>query len=302
MNAPVTKKQQLQRMKADPGFVAALDQSGGSTPKALATYGIKGGWTDEEGMFALVHQMRTRIIASPSFTGERILGAILFENTMDRDIEGRPTADYLWEAKRIVPFLKVDNGLLEEKNGVQLMKPMPQLAALLEKAGAKHIFGTKMRSLIKHANRDGIGEIVSQQFEVAGQILAAGLVPIIEPEVDIHSPDKAQAEALLKDALLAKLNALPQGQLIFLKLTLPEQDDFYIEFVKHPAVVRVLALSGGYSRREGDERLRKNHGIIASFSRALLEGLTAQQSDAEFDSLLDAAVQSIFEASEVKIP
>jgi fructose-bisphosphate aldolase class I len=221
---------------------------------------------------------------------------------MDRDIEGRPTADYLWDVKRVVPFLKVDNGLLEETNGVQLMKPMPQLAALLGKAGAKHIFGTKMRSLIKQANRDGIGEIVSQQFEVAGQILAAGLVPIIEPEVDIHSPDKAKAEALLKDALLAKLNALPKGQLVFLKLTLPEQDNFYIEFVKHPAVVRVLALSGGYSRQEGDERLRKNRGIIASFSRALLEGLTAQQSDAEFDCLLGAAVQSIFEASEVKIP
>jgi fructose-bisphosphate aldolase class I len=288
-------------MKTDPGFVAALDQSGGSTPKALAAYGIKGGWTDEDGMFALVHQMRTRIITSPSFTGERILGAILFENTMDRDIEGQPTADYLWNVKRIVPFLKVDNGLAEEKNGVQLMKPMPQLSALLDKARAKHIFGTKMRSLIKQANRDGIQEIVNQQFEVAGQILAAGLVPIIEPEVDIHCPGKAEAEGLLKDALLTKLDALPDGELVFLKLTLPEQNDFYIEFVKHPAVVRVLALSGGYSRREGDERLRKNHGIIASFSRALLEGLTAQQTDVEFDSLLDAAIQSIFEASQLKI-
>src|ERR1700677_624512 len=211
MNAPDTKKQQLQRMTADSGFVAALDQSGGSTPKALAAYGIKDGWTDEEGMFALVHQMRTRIITSPSFTGERILGSILFENTMDRDIEGRPTADYLWDVKRIVPFLKVDNGLAEEKNGVQWMKPMPQLPALLDKANAKHIFGTKMRSLIKQANRDGIREIVNQQFEVAAQILAAGLAPIVEPEVDIHCPEKAKAEGLLKSALLTKLAVLPDG-------------------------------------------------------------------------------------------
>jgi fructose-bisphosphate aldolase, class I len=300
MNAPETNKQQLQRMTADPGFVAALDQSGGSTPKALAAYGIKDGWSDEEGMYALVHQMRTRIITSPSFTGERILGAILFENTMDRDIEGRPTSDYLWDVKRIVPFLKVDKGLVQEQNGVELMKPMPQLQALLDKANAKHIFGTKMRSLIKQANRDGIREIVNQQFELAAQILAAGLVPIVEPEVDIHCPEKAKAEGLLKDALLAKLDALPNGQRVFLKLTLPEQDDFYTECVKHRAVARVLALSGGYSRQEGDERLRKNHGIIASFSRALLEGLTAQQSDAEFNSVLDVAIQSIFEASAVK--
>jgi fructose-bisphosphate aldolase class I len=300
MSAPDMNKQQLQKMKAEPGFVAALDQSGGSTPKALAAYGIKDGWTDEEGMFALVHQMRARLITSPSFTGERILGAILFEGTMDRDIEGRPTADYLWDVKRIVPFLKVDNGLVEEKNGVQLMKPMPQLPALLDKANSKHIFGTKMRSFIKQANRDGIREIVNQQFEVAAQIVAAGLVPIIEPEVDIHCPDKARAEGLLKDTLLAKLNALPDGQLVFLKLTLPEQDDLYMECVEHRAVVRVLALSGGYSREEGDQRLRHNHGIIASFSRALLEGLTAQQSDAEFNATLDKAIQSIFEASTVK--
>jgi fructose-bisphosphate aldolase class I len=301
MSAPDMNKEQLQRMTADPGFVAALDQSGGSTPKALAAYGIKDGWTDEEGMYALVHQMRTRIITSPSFTGERILGSILFENTMDRDIEGRPTADYLWEVKRVVPFLKVDNGLAPEKNGVQLMKPIPPLSALLAKAKTKHIFGTKMRSLIKQANRDGIQEIVNQQFELAAQILAAGLVPIIEPEVDIHCPDKAKAEGLLKDALLTKLGALPAGQLVFLKLTLPNQDDLYLDCVKHRAVVRVLALSGGYSRQEGDERLRRNHGTIASFSRALLEGLTAQQSDAEFNSILDAAIQSIFEASTVKI-
>jgi fructose-bisphosphate aldolase class I len=300
MNATDTKKQQLQRMSSDPGFVAALDQSGGSTPKALAAYGIKGGWTDDDGMYALVHQMRTRIIASPSFTGERILGAILFENTMDRDIEGRPTADYLWEVKRVVPFLKVDSGLTEEKDGVQLMKPMPKLPALLEKANARHIFGTKMRSLIKLANRDGIQQIVDQQFEVAAQINAAGLIPIVEPEVDIHSPEKAQAEGLLKEAILAKLNALPQGQKVFLKLSIPTVDDFYAECVKHPAVPRVLALSGGYSRKEGNDRLRRNPGIIASFSRGLLEGLTAQQSDAEFNSVLDAAIQSIYDASSVK--
>jgi len=301
MSTPDTNKQQLQRMTAEPGFVAALDQSGGSTPKALAAYGIRDGWGSEEGMYALVHQMRTRIITSPSFTGERILGAILFENTMDRDIEGRPTADYLWEVKRVVPFLKVDNGLAEESNGVQLMKPMPQLPALLEKARAKHIFGTKMRSLIKQANPDGIQEIVNQQFEAAAQILAAGLVPIVEPEVDIHCPEKGKAEGLLKSAVRAKLDALPAEPVVFLKLTLPEQDDFYLEFVKHRAVARVLALSGGYSRQEGDERLRRNRGIIASFSRALLEGLTAQQSASEFDSRLDAAIQSIFEASVVKI-
>ncbi len=287
-------------MSAEPGFVAALDQSGGSTPKALAAYGIKDGWKDEEGMYALVHQMRTRIMASPSFTGQRILGAILFENTMDREIEGRPTADYLWDVKRVVPFLKVDEGLAEEKNGVQLMKPMPALSALLDKANSKHIFGTKMRSLIKQANRDGIRDIVNQQFEVAVQILAAGLVPIVEPEVDIHCPEKAKAEGLLKAALLEKLNALPEGQLVFLKLTLPEQDDLYTDCVEHRAVARVLALSGGYSRQEGDQRLRRNHGVIASFSRALLEGLTAQQTDAEFNAMLDAAIQSIFDASTVK--
>jgi fructose-bisphosphate aldolase, class I len=300
MNASAPNVRQLQIMMAEPGLVAALDQSGGSTPKALAAYGIKDGWTGEEGMFALVHRMRTRIISSPSFTGRRILGAILFENTIDREIGGQPTADYLWEVKRIVPFLKVDNGLLEEKNGVQLMKPMPRLAALLDKARKKHIFGTKMRSFIKHANPAGIREIVSQQFEVAAQILAAGRVPIIEPEVDIHCPDRAIAEGLLREALFTKLNALPDGQLVFLKLTLPEQDDFYIECVEHPAVARVLALSGGYSRHEGNKRLSNNRGIIGSFSRGLLEGLTAQQSEAEFNSVLDGAIQSIFEASEVK--
>jgi fructose-bisphosphate aldolase class I len=248
-------------------------------------------------MFAIVHQMRTRIITSPSFTGERILGAILFENTMDRAIEGQPSADYLWNVKRVVPFLKVDKGLAAEENGVRLMKPMPGLSALLAKAKAKRIFGTKMRSVINQADSGGIKNIVSQQFEAAEQIIAADLVPIIEPEVDIHCPEKAKAEALLKAALLEKLNVLPAGQMVMLKLTLPEHDDFYAEFVRHPKVVRVLALSGGYTREESNRRLRRNHGVVASFSRALVEGLTAQQSPAEFNALLDASIQSIYEAS-----
>ena len=294
-------EQQLQKMKTQPGFVAALDQSGGSTPKALAAYGIEeGSWSNDTEMFEIVHQMRARIITSPSFSGDRILGAILFEDTMDRRIEGLPTADYLWTVKQVVPFLKVDKGLAEEKNGVHLMKPMPKLGALLKKAQARRIFGTKMRSLINQANPVGIEEIVNQQFEVAAQIMAAGLVPIVEPEVDIHCPEKAKAEALLKAALLEKLNRLPAGQLVFLKLTLPEQDDLYTDCVKHPNVVRVLALSGGYSRDEGNARLRRNHGVVASFSRGLVEGLSARQSDAEFNRLLDAAIQSIFEASTVK--
>jgi fructose-bisphosphate aldolase, class I len=291
-------EQQLQKMKTHPGFIAALDQSGGSTPNALRLYGIKeGAWSNEDEMFAIVHQMRTRLITSPSFTGERILAAILFENTMDRDIERQPTADYLWNVKRVVPFLKVDNGLAAEKEGVQLMKPMPALAALLDKAKAKGIFGTKMRSVIKQANAASIKDVVSQQFEVAEQISTAGLVPIIEPEVDIHCPDKAEAEAVLKAALLEKLNELPVDQLVMLKLTLPEQDDCYAACVSHPNVVRVVALSGGYTREEANNRLRRNHGIVASFSRALVEGLTAQQSDAEFNALLDVYAQSIFEAS-----
>jgi fructose-bisphosphate aldolase, class I len=291
-------EQQLQKMKTHPGFIAALDQSGGSTPNALRLYGIKeGAWSNEDEMFTIVHQMRTRIITSPSFTGERILAAILFENTMDRDIERQPTADYLWNVKRIVPFLKVDQGLEAEKEGVQLMKPMPALAALLDKAKAKGIFGTKMRSVIKQANAASIKDIVRQQFEVAEQISAAGLVPIIEPEVDIHCPDKAEAEEVLKAALLEELNALPAEQLVMLKLTLPEQDDCYAACVRHPNVVRVVALSGGYTRDEANRRLRRNHGVVASFSRALVEGLTAQQSDAEFNAMLDAFAQSIFEAS-----
>jgi fructose-bisphosphate aldolase, class I len=303
MSALRLNEQQLQKMKTQPGFVAALDESGGSTPKALVAYGIKEGtWSNEDEMFALVHQMRTRIIASPSFTGERILGAILFENTMDRDIERQPTADYLWNVKRVVPFLKVDKGLADQKDGVRLMKPMPQLAALLDKARANRIFGTKMRSFISQANAAGIKEIVEQQFAVAAQILAAGFVPIVEPEVDIHCPEKAKAEESLKAAILAKLNQLPTGQVVFLKLTLPEQDDFYADCVTHPKVVRVLALSGGYSQAEADERLRLNHGVVASFSRALLEGLSAQQSDAEFNARLDASIRNIFEASVVKLP
>lgn len=291
-------KEQLQRMTSHRGFIAALDQSGGSTPNALRAYGIKEtAWHNEEEMFAIVHEMRTRIITSPSFTGDRILAAILFENTVDRAIEGRPTADYLWSVKRVVPFLKVDQGLAAEKAGVQLMKPMPALAALLEKARARHIFGTKMRSVVKQANGPGIKDIVTQQFEVARQIIAADLVPIVEPEVDIHCPDKAKAEDLLKGALLEELDGLPAGQRVMLKLTLPEKDDLYAEFVTHSKVLRVVALSGGYAREEGNERLRRNHGIVASFSRALVEGLSAQQSEAEFSALLDASIQSIFDAS-----
>ena len=290
--------EQLEKMKTHPGFIAALDQSGGSTPKALASYGIKeGAWSNEEEMFAIVHQMRTRIITSPSFTGERILGAILFENTMDRDIEGQPSADYLWNVKRVVPFLKVDKGLAAEENGAHLMKPMPDLSALLARAKAKRIFGTKMRSVINQADSAGVKNIVGQQFEAAEQIIATGLIPILEPEVDIHCPEKAQAEALLKAALLEKLNVLPAGQMVMLKLTLPEQDDFYAECVRHPKVVRLLALSGGYTREESNRRLRRNHGVVASFSRALLAGLSAQQSPAEFNALLDASIQSIYEAS-----
>jgi fructose-bisphosphate aldolase class I len=290
--------EQMRKMKTQPGFIAALDQSGGSTPGALRAYGIKDGdWSGEEQMFELVHQMRTRIITSPVFTGTRILAAILFENTMDREVEGQPTADYLWNVKRVVPFLKVDKGLAEDKNGVQLLKPMSALASLLDRANAKRIFGTKMRSFIKQANAAGIADVVSQQFEVARQIIAAELVPIIEPEVDIHCPEKARAEELLKAAILEKLDALAPDQLVMLKLTLPEKDDLYAELVKHPRVVRVVALSGGYSREEGNRRLRRNHGVVASFSRALVEGLSVTQSDAQYNALLDGAIQSIFEAS-----
>lgn len=292
------KEQQHRKIKTQFGFLAALDQSGGSTPKALQSYGIKeNAWSNDEQMFALVHQMRARIITSPSFNGDRILAAILFEGTMDRDILGQPSADYLWNLKRVVPFLKVDKGLADEKDGVHLMKPMPGLAALLDKANAKRIYGTKMRSVINQANSAGVKAVVNQQFEVAAQILAAGLMPIIEPEVDIHCPDKTSAEALLKAAIVERLDKLPANQSVMLKLTLPERDDFYAELVRHPKVLKVVALSGGYSREEGNDRLRRNHGVIASFSRALVQGLSAQQSDAEFNVLLDATIQTIYEAS-----
>jgi len=298
MKSIAVNAEQLQKVKTSPGFIAALDQSGGSTPKALRLYGVQENtWSSDEEMFAIVHQMRTRIITSPAFNGDRIIGAILFENTMDREIEGQPTADYLWNVKRVVPFLKVDQGLAAEKDGVQLMKPMPMLAALLDKARAKRIFGTKMRSFIKRADEAGNKNIVIQQFEIAQQIISANLVPIIEPEIDIHCPEKGKAEQLLKAAILEKVNQLPDGQFIMLKLTLPEQDNFYAEFVKHPRVLRVVALSGGYSREEANNRLRRNHGVVASFSRALVEGLTAQQSDAEFNAMLDKSIQCIFDAS-----
>ena len=298
MKSIAVNDEQLQNIKASPGFVAALDQSGGSTPKALRLYGIQeNAWSSDEEMFTIVHQMRTRIVTSPAFSGKRIIGAILFENTMDREIEGQPTADYLWNVKRVVPFLKVDKGLTAEKDGVQLMKPMPTLGALLDKARAKRIFGTKMRSVIKQADEAGIQDIVIQQFEIGQQIISADFVPILEPEVDIRCPEKAKAEQLLKAAILEKLDELPAGQFVMLKLTLPEQDDFYADFVKHPRVVRVVALSGGYSREEANNRLRKQHSVVASFSRALVEGLTAQQSDAEFNAMLDKSIQSIFDAS-----
>jgi len=298
MKSIAVNEEQLQKIKTDPGFVAALDQSGGSTPKALRLYGIQeNAWSSDEEMFTIVHQMRTRIMTTPAFNGERVIGAILFENTMDREIEGQSTADYLWNVKRVVPFLKVDQGLVAEKDGVQLMKPMPTLGALLEKANANRIFGTKMRSVIKQANDAGIKEVVVQQFEIGQQIISADLVPIIEPEIDIRCPAKAKAEQLLKTAILETLHELPAGQFAMLKLTLPEQDDFYADFVKHPKVVRVVALSGGYSREEANNRLRKQHGVVASFSRALVEGLTAQQSDAEFNAVLDKSIQSIFDAS-----
>jgi fructose-bisphosphate aldolase, class I len=298
MNTPSIKEQQQRKIKTQPGFIAALDQSGGSTPKALRAYGIKeSAWSNDEEMFALVHQMRTRIMTSPSFNGDRIFGAILFEGTMDRDVEGQPTADYLWNVKRVVPFLKVDKGLTEEKDGAHLLKPMPGLAALLDKAVAKRIFGTKMRSFINQANAAGIKAVVNQQFEIAAQILAAGLVPIVEPEVDIHCPEKAKAETLLKAAILEELDKLPAGQLVMIKITLPDEDDLYADCIRHPKVLKVVALSGGYSLKEGDERLRRNHGVVASFSRALVEGLSVQQSDTEYNAVLDSTIQSIFEAS-----
>jgi fructose-bisphosphate aldolase, class I len=291
-------EQQTDKIKSHPGFIAALDQSGGSTPKALAHYGIKeGSWSNDDEMFKLVHEMRARMITSPSFNGDRLIGAILFENTMDRDIEGQPSGDYLWNVKRVVPFLKIDKGLAAEKDGAQVMKPMPELGKLLARGKAKRMFGTKMRSFIKQANEKGIKDVVNQQFEIADQIIGADLVPIVEPEIDIHSPEKAKAEAMLKAAIMEKLNQLAPGQIVMLKITLPEQDNFYSDFVKHPKVLRVVALSGGYSREEANDRLRRNTGVVASFSRALAEGLSAQQSDKEFNATLDKSIQSIFDAS-----
>ena len=291
-------EKQRDKIATQPGFIAALDQSGGSTPKALGLYGIKpDAWSGDEEMFRIVHEMRTRIITSPAFGGDRIIAAILFENTMDREVEGQPTADYLWNVKNVVPILKVDKGLADEIDGVQLMKPMPDLDALLDKAKSKNIFGTKMRSVIKQANDSGISAIVSQQFELARQIIAGGLVPIVEPEVDIHCPEKAEAEKRLKAGIIAELDSLDESQTVMLKLTLPDEDNFYRDCIEHPRVLKVVALSGGYSREEANEKLARNHGMVASFSRALAEGLKAQQTDEEFNATLDASIQSIFDAS-----
>ena len=294
-----TNQDQLDKVRQQPGFIAALDQSGGSTPKALKLYGLgEDSYSNDDEMFSVVHDMRTRIVTSPSFNGDRIMGAILFENTMDREIDGIPSAQYLWEKKNVVPFLKVDKGLADEENGVQLMKPMPGLDDLLARARDKGVFGTKMRSVIKLANAEGIKAIVDQQFEVGLRIVAAGLVPIIEPEVDIHSAEKAAAEARLRTNLLAHLDRLNPEQKVMFKLTLPEEDNFYADCVAHPNLIKVVALSGGYSREEANSRMSRNNGVVASFSRALTEGLTAQQSDDEFNGLLDGSIGSIFDASQ----
>ena len=290
-------EQQAAKIRNQPGFIAALDQSGGSTPKALKLYGIEENtYSGEQAMMDLVHKMRTRIVTSPVFDGKRIAGAILFEATMDREFGGKPAADYLW-GKQVVPFLKIDKGLADEANGVQLMKPMPTLDALLVKAKAAGIFGTKERSVIKQNNAEGIKAVVKQQFEIARQVLSHGLVPIVEPEVDIKNPDKKGSEAVLKKEILAELDKLPANQQVMLKLTIPDVDNFYTELIKHPRVLKVVALSGGYSRDEANKRLARQNGMIASFSRALSEGLTAQQSDAEFNKSLDTAIQSIYDAS-----
>ncbi|HRY10796.1 MAG: fructose bisphosphate aldolase [Actinobacteria bacterium] len=292
------KTEQREKMANGRGFIAALDQSGGSTPKALRLYGVpEDAYSGDDEMFDLIHQMRTRIITSPAFTGARILGAILFEQTMDRDIEGRGSADFLWSVKNVVPFLKVDKGLADEADGVQVMKPMPDLDALLERAIDKGVFGTKMRSVIKTADPVGVHAVVDQQFDIGRRILDAGLVPIIEPEVDIHSPSKQGAEDLLHEALNSAIDALPDDQQIMLKLTLPSTPDLYADLVANPKVLRVVTLSGGYSRAEADRLLRENHGVVASFSRALTEGLTAQQTDEQFNAMLDESIQSIYDAS-----
>lgn len=288
----------LEKIKNQVGFIAALDQSGGSTPKALANYGIDASaYQNEDEMFDMVHEMRTRIITSPGFNGDRIMGAILFEKTMDNEIEGMGTASYLWEKKQVVPFLKIDKGLADEEDGVQIMKPMPDLDSLLDRAVDKGIFGTKMRSVIKDASESGIKAVVDQQFEVGRRILDKGLVPIIEPEVDIDSDSKAECEAILKAELLKHLDTLDDDQLVMLKLTLPEKDGFYRECIDHPRVLKVVALSGGYSREEANAKLANNPDMVASFSRALSEGLSAQQSDEEFNAMLDASIESIYKAS-----
>ena len=298
LKGPTVNQQQLTQMRTGKGFIAALDQSGGSTPKALKLYGVdETAYTNEDEMFDVIHAMRSRMVMSPAFTGERVLAAILFEGTMDRSIEGVSSAEYLWSRKQVIAILKVDKGLADEADGVQLMKPMPELDALLAKAQSNGIFGTKMRSVIKVANAKGVSEVVAQQFAVGRQILAAGLVPIIEPEVDINSPSKREAEVLLKAALLEELDAQPADQPVMLKLTLPEEDNFYLDLVKHPSVLRVVALSGGYSRDDANTKLGKNNGVIASFSRALTEGLSAQQSDSAFNAALDSAIASIYAAS-----
>lgn len=289
---------QAAKIRNQPGFIAALDQSGGSTPKALKLYGVEeSAWSSEQQMMDLVHEMRTRIVSSPAFTGDRIVGAILFEVTMDRDFNGQPAADYLWNTRQIVPFLKIDKGLADEANGVQLMKPIPALDELLERAKTKGIFGTKERSVIKQNNPEGIKAVVQQQFDVAKQVLGHGLIPIVEPEIDIKCPDKKGAEENLKKEILAQLDALPADQQVMLKLTLPEVDNLYADLVKHPRVLKVVALSGGYTREESNRRLARQNGVIASFSRALTEGLKVDQSDEEFNAALDASIQSIYEAS-----
>ena len=291
--------QQYEKVKSGKGFIAALDQSGGSTPKALSLYGIQPEtYSGEQQMFELMHAMRTRIMTSPVFEGDRILGVILFEQTMDHEIDARGSADYLWSVKQIVPFLKVDKGLADEANGVQVMKAMPDLDSLLARAKRKGVFGTKMRSVVKRADAGGIADVVSQQFTIGKQILAADLMPILDPEVDIHAPDKPGAERRLKAAILEQLDALRSEQQVMLKLTIPSVDDFYADLVEHPKVLRVVALSGGYSREEACRLLARNHGVIASFSRALTEGLTAQQSDQEFNRVLDESIASIYQASD----
>lgn len=289
---------QYQCMKEGKGFIAALDQSGGSTPRALALYGIpEDSYEGEEAMFELVHQMRSRIITDQNFTSEKILAAILFEQTMESEIDGKLTADYLWEEKGIVPLLKVDSGLDKEENGVQLMKPIDGLGELLDRALERNIFGTKMRSVIKEANEEGIRQIVAQQFDIGRRILAKGLVPILEPEVDIHAKERAKIEAMLKEEILEGLKNIPPSQPVMFKLTIPVEPDFYKELIEHPSVLRVVALSGGFSREKANELLAVNPGLIASFSRALSEGLSAEQSDEEFSQLLGSSVDAIYEAS-----